>query len=148
MADPTRTAIFESCTNSTLSANARLLIKIDMVNPMPAKAPAPKSIFQFILCRRPIAGRSGGNEHVRAQPAFGDRLADDLLGTAESVDRAVSTMLMPCSNADRMVATDSASSVPPHIQPPMAQVPIATGDTLSEVPGISLNSKLGLRVSA
>ena len=31
--------------------------------------------------------------------------------------------LMPCSTAARMVAMDSASSVPPHIQPPMAQVP-------------------------
>ena len=30
-----------------------------------------------------------------------------------------------------MVATDSRWSVPPHIQPPMAQVPSATRDTMS-----------------
>ena len=34
----------------------------------------------------------------------------------------------------------SASSVPPHIHPPIAQVPIATGDTLSDVPGISVSA--------
>src|ERR1700752_4592620 len=39
-----------------------------------------------------------------------------------------------------MVATDSASSVPPHIHPPIAQVPIATDETLSEVPGISVSA--------
>jgi hypothetical protein len=39
-----------------------------------------------------------------------------------------------------MVAIDSASSVPPHIHPPMAQVPIATGDSLIDVPGILLRS--------
>jgi hypothetical protein len=44
-----------------------------------------------------------------------------------------------------MVATDSASSVPPHIHPPIAHVPIATGDTLSEVPGIAVNSEFILK---
>jgi hypothetical protein len=44
--------------------------------------------------------------------------------------------LMPCSTAARIVAIDSASSVPPHIQPPMAQVPIATRETSSVVPGM------------
>jgi hypothetical protein len=55
--------------------------------------------------------------------------------------------LMPCSSAARIVEIDSASSVPPHIQPPMAQVPIATRDTLSDVPGISARSMLISRVS-
>ena len=45
--------------------------------------------------------------------------------------------LMPCSSAARIVAIDSASSVPPHIQPPIAQVPMATRDTLRDVPGMS-----------
>jgi hypothetical protein len=40
--------------------------------------------------------------------------------------------LMPCSSPARMVATDWASSVPPHIHPPMAQVPIATRETSSD----------------
>src|SRR3954451_9946816 len=44
--------------------------------------------------------------------------------------------LMSCSTAARIVAIDSVSSVPPHIQPPIAQVPIATRDTLSDVPGM------------
>src|ERR1700704_6682102 len=57
-------------------------------------------------------------------------------------------ILMPCSNAARMVETDSASSVPPHIHPPMAQVPIATGDTLSDVPGMSASSMFILKASA
>ena len=41
-----------------------------------------------------------------------------------------------------MVATDSRWSVPPHIQPPMAQVPSATRETLQlrsgNVNGLSL----------
>src|SRR3954463_12236215 len=55
---------------------------------------------------------------------------------------------MPCSKAVRMVAMDSASSVPPHIHPPIAQVPIATGETLSDVPGMFVNSILVSRASA
>src|SRR3977135_2045486 len=47
-----------------------------------------------------------------------------------------------------MVAMDSASSVPPHIPPPMAQVPMATGDTLSDVLGISVRSVFILRAFA
>jgi hypothetical protein len=47
---------------------------------------------------------------------------------------------MPCSNAARMVEIDSASSVPPHIHPPIAHVPSATADTLREVPGILASS--------
>src|SRR6516165_5974059 len=48
--------------------------------------------------------------------------------------------LMPCSTAARIVAMDSASSVPPHIQPPMAQVPRATRDTSSDVPTMAARS--------
>src|SRR5882757_5515186 len=48
--------------------------------------------------------------------------------------------LTPCSSAVRMVEMDSVSSVPPHIHPPMAQVPSATGDTLSAVPGMVASS--------
>src|SRR3954468_10666896 len=43
---------------------------------------------------------------------------------------------MPCSIAARVVAMDCASSVPPHIQPPIAQVPSVTRDTWSDVPGM------------
>ena len=39
-----------------------------------------------------------------------------------------------------MVLIDASSSVPPHIQPPIAQVPSAMRDTLNEVPGIATNS--------
>src|SRR5215467_9399069 len=48
--------------------------------------------------------------------------------------------LMPCSTAARIVAMDSASSVPPHIQPPMAQVPRATRDTSSDLPTMAARS--------
>src|SRR5882672_3874080 len=36
----------------------------------------------------PLESRLGRNQHLRAQPAFGDRLADDLFGAAKSVDRS------------------------------------------------------------
>src|SRR4030088_2395776 len=36
----------------------------------------------------PLKSGLGGDKHVRAQPAFGDRPANDLLGTAESIDRS------------------------------------------------------------
>src|SRR5262249_58228856 len=60
---------------------------------------------------------------------------------------AVSMRLMPLSSAARIVAADSASSLPPHIHPPMAQVPSATRETLSDVPGISTRCMLISRVS-
>lgn len=41
-----------------------------------------------------------------------------------------------------MVLIDSWSSVPPHIQPPMAQVPKPILETFSDVPGIKTNSML------
>src|SRR2546426_10962344 len=48
--------------------------------------------------------------------------------------------LIPRSIAARIVAMDSDSSVPPHIQPPMAQVPRATRDTSSDVPIMAARS--------
>src|SRR4029077_8337350 len=36
----------------------------------------------------PLKSGLGGNKHVRAQAAFGNRLAYDLLGTAESIGRS------------------------------------------------------------
>src|SRR5215207_1287843 len=50
--------------------------------------------------------------------------------------------LMPCVRAALIAVTDSASSVPPQSQPPIAQVPRPTRDTFSAVPGISANSIL------
>src|SRR3981189_2719298 len=55
---------------------------------------------------------------------------------------------MPCSNAPRMGEIHSLSRVPPHLHPPMAQVRIATGDTLRAVPGISVSCMLMSIVSA
>jgi hypothetical protein len=40
-----------------------------------------------------------------------------------------------------MVAIDTASSVPPHIQPPIAHVPRPIRDTVSGLPGIGMVSK-------
>src|ERR1700686_1704423 len=40
-----------------------------------------------------------------------------------------------------MVRIASASSVPPHIHPPIAHVPSAMGDTLSDVPGVTANAQ-------
>src|SRR5437868_1259928 len=45
--------------------------------------------------------------------------------------------LIPRSTAARIVAIDWLSSVPPHIQPPMAQVPSAIREGFSAVPWIS-----------
>jgi hypothetical protein len=53
-----------------------------------------------------------------------------------------------CSSAARTVETDSASSVPPYIKPPMAQVPTATRETFSDAPGMSASSMLFSSVSA
>ena len=36
----------------------------------------------------PLQSGLGRNQHVRAQPAFGDRLADDLFGAAKPIDRS------------------------------------------------------------
>src|SRR5437879_4974067 len=52
---------------------------------------------------------------------------------------------MPSSRAARIVSIDSVSSLPPHIQPPMAQVPIAMRETSSEVPGTLANGMLRSR---
>src|ERR1700730_9616695 len=41
---------------------------------------------------------------------------------------------MPPSTAAWIVLTDSSSSVPPHIQPPIAHVPRPIRETFSEVP--------------
>jgi hypothetical protein len=46
-----------------------------------------------------------------------------------------------------MVRIAFASSVPPHIHPPIAHVPSAMGGTLSDVPGMSTSSMLILGVS-
>jgi hypothetical protein len=52
------------------------------------------------------------------------------------------------SAAARILAIDSASSVPPHIQPSIAQVPRATRETSSDVPGNAgvFHGKLAARV--
>src|SRR5271163_2193579 len=51
---------------------------------------------------------------------------------------------MPRSSASWMVRIDCASSVPPHIHPPIAQVPRPMRETLSGVPVISMDSMRGL----
>src|SRR5271154_3135478 len=53
---------------------------------------------------------------------------------------AVSIRLIPLSSAAWIVRIDSVSSVPPHIQPPMAQVPSATREPVRFVPLIGMNS--------
>src|SRR3954452_4547222 len=48
---------------------------------------------------------------------------------------AVSMVVTPWSRLARIASTDSRSSVPPHIHPPIAQAPKITGLTLtSDVP--------------
>jgi hypothetical protein len=49
----------------------------------------------------------------------------------------VSIRLTLRSTAALIVLIDSASSVPPHIHPPIAQVPRPTRDTVSEVPAMA-----------
>jgi hypothetical protein len=49
-------------------------------------------------------------------------------------------MVMPRSIAAWIVAIDCCSSVPPHIHPPIAQVPRATRDDVMPVPAISICS--------
>src|SRR6056297_1031176 len=53
---------------------------------------------------------------------------------------AVSMMLTPLSRAVWMVLMDWVSSVPPHIQPPIAQVPRATRVSCLSSPGMRMYS--------
>ena len=105
------------------------LIDVDEVG-----AQAAQRILDFVV----DAGAAGVAERLAVLPvepdfrrdngavtpaAFGERLADDFLGLAESVDRRGidqrdATIQRRTDRADRL-----SSSVPPHIQPPIAQVP-------------------------
>src|ERR1700692_982250 len=81
----------------------------------------------------------GGNKHLRAQFPF-DRLADDLLGAAKSIDRCDVTNIVPMleRGPDGGDGFGFVGATPN--PPPIAQVPIATGDTLSGVPGMLVSS--------
>jgi hypothetical protein len=80
------------------------------------------------------------NVYLAAQVAFGDRLADDFFRTTEPVRRRCINQVDAIISGGLSVAMDCASSVPPHIQPPMAQVPRATRDTFNEVSAMAANS--------
>ena len=76
------------------------------------------------LAVMPFEPDLGGKDDVIAE-AIGERLADDLLGPAEAVDwRGIDDIdavgERGPDRGDRL-----RSSVPPHIQPPIAQVPSA-----------------------
>jgi len=71
------------------------------------------------LAVAPFQSHLGRNDGLRTRAD--ERLADDLLGAAKAVRGAVSMRLMPSSKAALIVATDSRSSVPPHIHPPIAR---------------------------
>src|SRR5258708_31210589 len=58
---------------------------------------------------------------------------------------AVSISVMERARAARMVQMDSTASLPPHFQPPIAQVPSAMRETSTPVPGIAVNSMLRSR---
>ena len=69
----------------------------------------------------PVKTDLGRDQDAIATSAFGQRLANDLLGAAEAVGwRGI-------DQGDAMIeglmngAIDSASSVPPHIHPPIAR---------------------------
>src|SRR6266850_294575 len=53
--------------------------------------------------------------------------------------------VMPRSRAAWIVQMDSIVSLPPHFQPPMAQVPSAMRETSRPVPGMAANSMLRSR---
>src|SRR6516164_7678845 len=53
---------------------------------------------------------------------------------------AVSISVMPRSSAEQMVRIDRSSSVPPHIQPPIAHVPRPMRETFCVMPSISTYS--------
>src|SRR4030088_2745938 len=70
------------------------LIDVDVIGPKPAQRflTLPHDAGAAGIARYsstlPLKSGLGGNKHVRAQPAFGDRPANDLLGAAESIDRS------------------------------------------------------------
>src|SRR2546423_10438612 len=53
--------------------------------------------------------------------------------------------VMPRSSAARIVPIDSISSLPPHFQPPIAQVPSAMREISTPVPAMAANSMLRSR---
>src|SRR5258708_24281643 len=67
------------------------LIDVDVIGSEPAQGildlpqDAGTAGIARYLSTVPLKSGLGGNKHVRAQPAFGDRPADDLLGAAESI---------------------------------------------------------------
>jgi hypothetical protein len=95
----------------------------------------------------PSQANLGGKLHLIAQAAFGQCLADDLLGLAEAVDwRSVDQ-----SHAAFYGGLDrrnrSGSSLPPHIQPPIAQVPRPIRDVVTpDLPIVICSMGLPLRI--
>ena len=63
-------------------------------------------------------------------------------------ERSRSQMMTPRSTTERIVAIDRASSVPPHIQPPIAQVPRPTRDVVKlELPIVICSMTFAFRSS-
>ena len=96
------------------------LIDVDVIGSKPAQGvldlaqdTGAAGIAEY-LSALPFQSGLGCNKNLRAQSAFGDRLADDLLRTAESVDRGrvdnVDTML-ECG-ADRSNGLSFVGSAP------------------------------------
>src|SRR5258708_8333539 len=69
------------------------LIDVDVIGSEPAQGildlpqDAGTAGIARYLSTVPLKSGLGGNKHVRAQPAFGDRPANNLLGAAESIGR-------------------------------------------------------------
>ena len=71
---------------------------------LPADARRP--MHRGTACRRSTRGRPWSRSRRGAQVAFGERLADDLLGAAEAVDRGGVDQRDAGSIAERIVAID------------------------------------------
>ena len=93
----------------------------------------------------PFHSRLGGYDRLRAHLRSAAPTISS--ATAEAVNRRSIDQIDALIEGGRMVAIDSRSSVPPHIQPPIAQVPSPTRETFSDVSGICTTSawRAGIR---
>ena len=121
------------------------LVDIDVIRSKPAQriVDLPHDPFAARIAKdlaiSPFKPNLRGDDHARAL-VLSDCLADDFFRTAETIDGSgidhINAMIQRGVNGRHRFGFVGS----PHIQPPIAQVPIAMRETFSDVPGISVTS--------
>ena len=105
--DASNMAIFDALINATSPVNAKLVMKIDIVKPMPPRSPAPKTCFQFI---------SAGSRHTPNNTAM----------KATSVMPNGLPMTRPIKMPKLLVLLRSCSQLDPITMPVLARAKIGS----------------------